>query len=319
MRLLEPAQIKAQSDDPARCTRAVTVGPIDWSRPFIHEAHTQLYYTPSYGALSAAQRLRYNQLFGVRVNEQFMTLERDLTNRVLVRVLRHPGVAADPVLGECLTRMVSEEERHYAMFRDLNLRCLPDVYAKTDRYFLRFGRLDRALFAAATGLARRLPWLLWLVIAMEEYSIALSRSFIRRRETESLGPLEENFVRIHAEHVKDETRHVQLDVHVIEACHARSSRVGRALDAALLKTFLRDILVPKRSGLAVVRRWVAQDPALRDREHEFVAAVRGLAHDDAYQRSLFSREIMPRTFALFDTRPELADLGRVLRGYSPRA
>lgn len=67
MQLLEPAQIRALSDDPARCARVLEFGPVDFSRPFVHEAHTQLYYTPLYRDLDGAQRLRYNQLFGIRV------------------------------------------------------------------------------------------------------------------------------------------------------------------------------------------------------------------------------------------------------------
>lgn len=118
------------------------------------------------------------------------------------------------------------------MFRELNVRCLPEVYSTTDRYFTRFGRLEAALFALAMPLARRLSCLLWFVTAMEEYSVALSRGLIRRRETESLGPLEDNFVRMHVEQVKDETRHVHLDVHLIQACLSRSSRAERAINAA---------------------------------------------------------------------------------------
>jgi hypothetical protein len=318
MQLLEPRQIRAQSDDPARRAREVAFGPVDFSRPFVHEAHTQLYYTPLYRELDPPQRLRYNQLFGVRVNEQFMALERDFTNRVLVRLLRHPGVAGDAVLTDCLVGMIREEERHYRMFRALNARCLPDVYRTTDRYFVRLGRWETAAFALATRLVRRLWCLLWFIIALEEFSVALSTDLIQRRETESLGPLDENFVRIHAEHVKDEVRHVHLDAHVIQACLARSSRVERALNARLLKALLRDILVPKRSGVAVVRRWVAERPELRSREGEFVTAVLALADDQAYQVSLFNRDAMPRTFALFDAQPELHDLGTVLRGYERR-
>src|SRR5262245_1411076 len=318
MQLLEPAQIRALSDDPSHCARAVEFGPVDFTRPFVHEEQTQLYYTPLYRDLDRAHRLRYNQIFGVRVNEQFMALERDLTNRLLVRLIGHPAVAADPVLPECLRRMVREEECHYAMFRALNVRCRPGIYTVTDRYFTRLGRLESAIFALAMRLARRLSGLLWLVIAMEEYSVALSRALIRRRETESLGPLEENFVRVHVEHVKDEARHVHLDVHLIRACLARASRAERRINAALLKLFLRDIVIPKRSGPAVIRRLVAECPELSPREGELLAAVRGLAGDDAFQRSLFSRETMPRTFALFDAQPELADLGTILPGYQRR-
>src|SRR5262249_32673955 len=99
---------------------------------------------------------------------------------------------------------------------------------------------------------------------------------------------------------------------------ARASRAERRINAALLKLLLRDIVVPKRSGPAVIRRLVAECPDLAPREGELLAAVRGLAGDDAYQRSLFSRETMRRPFALSDARRELADLGTILPGSQRR-
>lgn len=68
----------------------------------------------------------------------------------------------------------------------------------------------------------------------------------------------------------------------------------------------------------MIRRLVAEFPDLQPREGELLAAVRGLARDAAYQRSLFSRETIPRTFALFDAQAEFANLGTVLRGYDRR-
>ena len=318
MHIMSPLEIRAHGSDPVRCAAEVAFRPVDFSRPFIHEEFTQLYYTPLYRSLSHAQRLRYNQLFGVRVNEQFMALENDVTNRVVVRLLDHPRIASDPVLADCLGSMVREEERHYRMFRSLNLLCLPEAYERTDRYFTRLGWVESRVFTLVTGLARQLPFLLWFIIALEEYSIALSRALIQRTRTESLGPLEENFVRVHAEHVKDEVRHVHLDVHVIRACLSSASSARRALNAALLRRFMKDLVIPKRSGLAVVRRWIEEHPELEPHRTDLIQAVRALQHDDAFQRSLFNRSLMPRTFALFDAQPELADLGTVLRGYERR-
>jgi hypothetical protein len=312
MHLLSPEQILARSADPSACTARVALQPIDFSRPFIPERFTQLYYAPAYGRLERRHRLRYNQLFAVRVSEQFMAFEQDFTNRVVARLARDPRV--DPALSACLARMVREEEAHQAMFHELNGRCLPELYGGGARFFTRLGRLESWAFTLATTFARRLPFLLFFIVALEEYSSALSRAMMKERETE-LGPLEENFVRVHTEHVKDEARHVHLDVHLIQAIYAGASRLGRRLNARLLASFLRDIVVPKRSGLAVLRRLIAEHPELKAVEAELTGGLRALAHDQAFQKSLFNRELMPHTFALFDGQPELAILTSVLKGY----
>jgi hypothetical protein len=313
MHVLTPEQIRARSADPSACAARVELHPIDFSRPFIPERFTQLYYTSAYRSLERRHRLRYNQLFAVRVSEQFMAFEQDFTNRVVARLAGDRRL--EPALAECLRGMMREEEAHQAMFHALNERCLPELYGAGARFFTRLGRLEAWLLSLATGLSRRLPFLLFFIIALEEYSSALSRAMMKERETE-LGPLEENFVRVHAEHVKDEARHVHLDVHLIRAVYQGGSRPARRLNARLLAAFLRDIVVPKRSGLAVVRRLVAEHPELKAAEAGLIRDLRALAHDDAFQRSLFNRELMPHTFALFDAQPELAVLASVLKGYS---
>jgi hypothetical protein len=313
MHVLSPEQILARSADPSSCSGPVELGTIDFSRPFIPERFTQLYYTDGYARLERRHRLRYNQLFAVRVSEQFMAFEQDFTNRVVVRMARDPRV--EPGLRQCLARMVHEEEVHQRMFRELNARCLPELYGAGERWFTRLGRLESAALWLATRVSRRLPFLLFFIIALEEYSSALSRAMMKERETD-LGPLEESFVRVHAEHVKDEARHVHLDVHLIRALYAGMGPRARRLNGRLLAVFLRDILVPKRSGLAVVRRLVQERPELRPLETELMASLRSLAHHAPFQRSLFNRELMPHTFALFDAQPELEVLASVLQGYA---
>jgi hypothetical protein len=310
--LLTPDQILARSADPAGRAGAVALTPLDRERPFIPERFTQLYYTPSYARLERRHRLRYNQLFAVKVSEQFMAFEQDFTNRVVARLARHPSVP--PVLRECLEGMVREEEVHQAMFRALNAHCLPRVYAERDRGFTRLRRFESWALAGATAASRWLPFLLFFVIALEEYSSALSRAMVKERHTE-LGPLEENFVRVHAEHVKDEARHVHLDVHLIRLLHAASRPLARRLNARLLAAFLRDIVVPKRSGPAVVRLLAEEHPELKPALPGLLRELGALGDHAGFQRSLFNRELMPYTFALFDDQPELAILARVLPGY----
>ena len=312
MHLLSPQQIQTRSADPAQCTGRVPLRPVDFSRPFIPERFTQLYYAPAYARLSREQRLRYNQLFALKVSEQIMAFEQDFTNRVLRQLLRDPRL--DPTLGACLARMVREEETHQALFRELNAHCLPQLYAGSERHFVRLGHLERWALVLGGRFAPRLPFLLFFVLALEEYSAALSRAMLKEREAE-LGPLEPNFVAVHVEHLKDEARHVHLDVHVLQALLRAASPRRRRLDARLLAAFLKDILVPKRSGLRVLRQLVADCPELRPLAGRLEAELRALQHDPAFQRSLFNRDDMPHTFALFDSQPELALLQGVLAGY----
>jgi hypothetical protein len=171
------------------------------------------------------------------------------------------------------------------------------------------------MLGAATALSRFLPFLLFFIIALEEYSSALSRAMMKERETE-LGPLEDNFVRVHAEHLKDEARHVHVDVHLIRAVYAGARPAARRWNARLLAAFLKDIVVPKRGGPAVLRRLAEEHPELRPALPGWLDELRALRHHPGFQRSLFNRELMPHTFALFDAQPELAVLASVLEGYA---
>ena len=117
---LSLTRINQLSADSAHCADMVTPGQVDASRPFVPEEHTQLFYTPVYEKLSHEQRLRYNQLFGLRLNEYIMTLEAELIERLLAPLRRHPRVCSDGALLLALDTMVAEERRHYAGFAAFN-------------------------------------------------------------------------------------------------------------------------------------------------------------------------------------------------------
>lgn len=315
MKVLSPQRIKQLSADQGNCAMPVGISDIDFSKPFIHEHFTQLYYTSHYSQLAFQQKLRYNQLFGVRVSEQFMMFERDFTNRILAKLLRHPDVAAHTDLTDCLIQMVQEERRHLDMFRELNRRCLPEIYLHQDRYFTRLAWYERAASYLSTSCPRYLTFLLWFLIAMEELSIGISRSMLKERRTESLGELEPNVVRVHTEHVKDESRHVHIDVRLINACLSHLSGILRTVNAFLFKAFMKDILIPKRTGLAVIRHWLKDHPELLPMRESLIRSTLALRHHDAFRHSIFSRSLMPHTFALLDAQPEFHDLGQVMKSY----
>jgi len=316
---LSLTRINQLSADSAQCADMLTPGQVDASRPFVPEEHTQLFYTPVYEKLSHEQRLRYNQLFGLRLNEYIMTLEAELIERLLAPLRRHPRVRSDGALLLALDTMVAEERRHYAGFAAFNRSFRPDLYpAGSDRFFSRLPGWTQAMFSIVGWLAKRYAFALWYMMAMEESAKSLARDMVLQSSTKTLGPLDPAFVALHHQHMKDETRHVHVDALLIERCmddgHA-------TLNARLFTAMLAGVVRPTRggSGVKVVRQLIIDLPALAPREAELVEAVLSLKDNRRFQESLFNRRIMPRTFELFDATPALANLGKRMVGYDRRA
>jgi hypothetical protein len=173
------------------------------------------------------------------------------------------------------------------------------------------------MFRLAGAMARNWSFTLWYVMAMEEASLSLAREMAERPETETLGPIDPAFAAVHLEHRKDELRHVETEGRLVEQALDGQPAWRRRIDVALFKAMLRGVTTPTRggSGVKVIRRLVREMPELQDREEEMIRAVLALRADTAFQRSLFNREIMPVTFAVYDGIPELADLGKRMPGY----
>jgi hypothetical protein len=318
---LAAEHINRLAADPAHCTRTDLRLEVDSRRPFVPEDYTQLYYTPVYDSLSFEQRLRYNQLFGLRINEYIMMLEADLVERLLTPLLRQPHIAADVALAQAMTTMIEEERRHFSGFAALNRACRPDLYPPgKDRLFSRLPVWTQAMFWVVGALAGRFSFALWYLMAMEESSMAMARDMTHRPETATLGLLDPAFVLVHREHMKDESRHLHIDGRMIESCIGSGTRAGRVLNAWLFQSMLHGItrLTRSGSGVMVIHQLVRDMPELASREDEMIQAVLGLTKCRPFQESLFNRRIMPKTFTVFDNTPELATLGEKMVGYDRR-
>lgn len=304
--------------DPANKTQPVVLGPMDFSRPFLPEEYTQLFYTPIYQDLTDVQRLRYNQLSGVRVNEFIMTLEKDLLERMLLPLRTHARVVAEPELGQCLEIMIEEERRHYAGFAKLNRHCLPAVFVGgRERYFTELSWMQDRQFALLGRLSRAFPFPLYSLMALEESSMSMARRMIHHPATLSLGELEPQFVAVHREHMKDEGRHVAIQERLIEVCLTQTGRFSRWSNSRLFKSMLTGLTAVGRtgSGAKVIRHLVSEHPELAPREDELVNALTTLRQNAEYQRSLFNRKAMPHAFGVFDQTPEFEDLSTYMVGY----
>ena len=132
---------------------------------------------------------------------------------------------------------------------------------------------------------------------------------MRSSQTETLGMLEPNFQRVHAEHVKDEIRHVHLEAQLVEACFASRGEISRCVNAYLFDVLMNYFATPQPAG-CVISHLATEYPELDPLKGELTASVLSLKHDKAFKRTLFNRFLMPHTFALLDTQPELQFLSR---------
>lgn len=282
---------------------------VDFGKRFVPEEFTPLFHTRSYAALTAAQRLRYNQLQALYFNEQLIFFETVLGRGVFDALLR----AAWPQrLVAILIQFRDQEREHTEMFRRLNQRCAPHLYARRDFFFIRVPAGWRALLGWAVAHPALFPMLFWLMLLLEERSLFYSQGYLGHRESFEAG-----FVQAHRRHLADEVRHVRWDEELIDALWRPAHPLLRAGNARLLAWMIEEFCsVPKRACFRVLDELARELPELRGRLPELRRELSALAGDEQYRRSLYSREIVPLTFARFDASPDFRGLR--ICGYLPR-
>lgn len=281
---------------------------IDRSRRFIAEEFTPLFYTREYRTLPDAVRLRYNQLHALYFNEQIAFFEQEMLSPALL-ALQTGGLP--PALAAGLTTFFAEEQLHTAMFRALNRRFAPELYADSPYFFIRVARPWRVLLGEMSRRPRLFPLLVWLALLQEERSLHFSKGCLAQ-----MWELEPQFVAVHRTHLRDEMGHIGWDGELLDWLWPCTSRSLRLVNVRLLRWMIGEFfLLPKRSGRRVVEQLVREFPQL-----DAAALFRGMRElktNTAYLQTLYSREITPRAFARFDAHPEFALLARTLPGYVP--
>ena len=304
MKLLTPEQIVQHRASAGHSGANAEFSAIDLKRPFIHEHYTQLYHTAAYAALNDTQRLRYNQLYGMRTNEQFMLFESGFTNRVMSELLKYCDTDDAGCLRQCLNILLEEERRHYTMFRTLNRLSMPGIYSRRRYHFLRVSWLQQRVLGIACRYPRQLLSLLWLVLLMEEHAVRFSRDMIKDKQTENLGALESNFRLAHRLHLQDEAGHVHIDANIIDFVLDRSSPRKRRLNVRLLKHLLRTTLKPRRAGINVIRQLLVEHPHLQAQAARLESCIHALELDPCVLPLLNDCSHRPVTMALLDLYPE---------------
>jgi rubrerythrin len=283
---------------------------VDFSKYFIPEELTPLYFTPSYGNLTEAQRLRYNQLTGLYFNEQIMFLEKILAENIIYFYLSEP-IPND--LKARLRQFILEEKQHTAMFLQLNRQCAPQFYAEQDFYFI---QVPKVLSKLTTFLSKRPQWFplfLWLVMLQEERSLFCGQIYLKSHRIES------HFLEVQKRHLKDEVDHIRWDKELINWVWPKTNFVIRKLNTYLLAWLINEYFsFPKRSAVRVVKQLTKEFPSLQSRFQDLRNHLFEVSHNTTFRSFLYTKENVPETFKLFRNWPEFEGITKLMPGNIPR-
>lgn len=284
---------------------------VDLSLWFMPQSLTALSFTSEYERLTEPQRLRYNQLHGLYLNEQTAFFEKTLAP-ALTYFLKSPGITND--LREKLREFAREEQRHTVMFRELNRRAGGSLYQDGDSCFVRISRPATRLLNSIAARPSLFPFILWLMHLQEERALYFGRQF-----TSCEHPIEPNFLQTQRIHIADEAGHVSCDKDLLDSVWPGTNYFIRYVNVRLLAWLMREFFgPPKRAQILIVSRLAAELPELQSRLPTLKRALLALSNDQRFLRAMYSRENVPEAFARFDRTPELWPLARVLPGYEPQ-
>ena len=289
--------------------------PIDRSCWFVCPTLTPLYYTQVYRDLSKDQQRRYNQLTALSFNELIAFFENTFASSVLSALTDARLRRVNNDLAACLSDFIADERKHIDWWQQLNRLSEPEVYANTNQYIIHFPAYAQKLLGAIAARPNLFPVAIWIMLALEERSLDISNRTLR------MDPalIEPRYRLIYQQHLKDESRHVQLDWHLIELFYAKRSWILRKCNAKLLGLMMsRLFLPPTRSAVRVVHCLVTQHPELAPLAPKMTQQLRQLGGNPEYQEMMYSRDTTPILFSLFDRFEEMSPIRHVLRSYVPQ-
>jgi len=273
----------------------------DNSQKFVPDALTHLYHTSCYDHLSERQRLKYNHLFGLRINEQFIMFEEVFIRALMPRLKRHRCVKNNPQMLDDIDSILIDEEQHSEMFARFNKRIRPDLYLLNREHFTRLSVIEKGMFRLFMNTPGLLPALLWLLLAMEELTTAISAELINHPQSSAL---DENFITMHQHHLHDEKRHVGIDIKIVQNILENTSVQGNRINAILFRNVLGSILKPRRSTVQVIRQLASDEPELRKHVATMIAEITALQSHIAFPANLITTEKLPVLHTLSTRYPE---------------
>ncbi len=280
---------------------------IDHSRWFVCPTLTPLYYTSAYRDLSELQQRRYNQLTAMCFSELIALFEQMFAHTLHAAVKELRG--QDDSTVTCLEQFVEDEREHVQQWQRLNQMTEPGWYAHRERVITHIPAMFRAMVKSVAQFPQLLPANLWLMLALEEHSLEISRRCLRMDANRA----EPAYRAAYRHHATDEVRHVQLDWHLIERFQGRQSRLWQRANATYVAQLIsRVFLPPRRSAMRVVDLLVREDQTLKPLRSLMRKQLCAVAHHPMYRTMMYSPQASPILFALLEAYPEMRPLRRIL-------
>lgn len=270
-------------------------------RQLVPEEFTHLYHTSCYAQLSDSQRLQYNQLYGLRINEQFIQFEELFIKGLMPRLKRNNALREHPALMAAISAILRDEERHSRMFAQYNRSLRPDLYKLTPAPFTRLSALERSLLKLLLSTPGLLPGLIWLLLAMEELTTAISQALISHSESTKL---DSDYIELHRQHLLDERRHVGIDKKLLLRLQERTPAFVDKINAWLFRNIFRNVLKPRRSTIQVIRQFTREEPDLETMAENMIREIQTLDPHVAFPANLIKTDTLPVLYSLFDRYPE---------------
>ena len=135
------------------------------------------------------------------------------------------------VASTLLDRFVREEAEHQQLWQRLNRASEPYWYADGKRRFVQISKIASQLIGQV--LCRPDQWtvVFWLMLALEERSMEISRRCLRVGCYE----IEPHYQAAYALHRDDEALHIQIDRFLIEKFFVNQSSAMRSVNACLFR------------------------------------------------------------------------------------
>ena len=273
---------------------------------YIPEELTALYYAPIYNTLSLDQRTRYNQLFGLFLNEFVLLCELHFSKAYL-------SLLKAPHLSEArkaeIRRFLQDEERHTRLFTSLNQEAAPELYVDSGFYFIELPWLLHIVAGGMMRFPKLFPFFFVLVYLQEEKLLYYAERYAACAEN-----VDARFLAAHATHLEDEKGHIGLDLSVVAELWQRASQPVKRLNGWLLQTIFREFFTaPKRSGMRILERLIAEFPELTQQREELRTQLSAAGMSQGFLDQMYSEHSVPGSLRFFDTHPELRSLTQVGR------
>ena len=234
---------------------------------------------------TAEERLSWNLLAGVAVNELEVVGEMGIIRHGMRGAMLSTAASRDPALRTALRRLHADEQRHARWFMAWNRRACPWLH--------RPGRPLALLAApaplrAAGRLLASLPgaWIggLWLALALEEWSCAFADRLVSA-PVGSLGPRDPTYLGLHLAHRREELAHVAFDEDLLAAARRDVLPGLRRVMPVAVRGVLEQAMRPRRAVPAATAAFAARHPRWAGTAAAIAADCRQVADSAAYWSS----------------------------------